>query len=112
MLHGLPLAIESAGAALGAGKTLQRIFNLLSDDAQHSRILRDTKPSTSDWAYSRNKPIYIVLEETIEHLAQEHPFAPLVLAWIALLGPGEIPRYALAPFGTSSDLRPDSSQNI
>lgn len=94
-LHGLPLAIEQAGALL------KRVFSL-SDfiDAYraHYRRLMDRYPAQGLLSYDKQRSITTVFDMLYISIKERNPEAAALLIFIAILGPWQIPISLISQF--------------
>ncbi|KAH0021871.1 hypothetical protein KCU78_g5966, partial [Aureobasidium melanogenum] len=98
-LHRLPLAIEHAAVALRRRFSIDDLQKIIDDEARVHQLLAK-KPNAGEWAYSKNEPLYAILEHLARQLVKEEPLSASIFTWLAFLGPGEISRYALLPFAS------------
>lgn len=108
-LHGLLLAIEHAAVALRRRFNIEDLEQIINDEVKLALNL-NKKPASAEWAYNKNKPLYAILDYLAAQLTNESPVATSVFTWIAFLGPGEISRHALLPFGFIPGQQADPSQ--
>jgi hypothetical protein len=110
-LHGLPLAIEHAAVALRRRFSIEDLQRIIDDEAKLPLVLAK-KPSTNEWAYSKNKPLYAILEHLAVQLIRDDPIAASIFTWLSCLGPGEISQHALLPFGSVPNQGTISSREL
>lgn len=96
----MPLAIEQAGAYLRKGLPLTDFHKILSDNLES--VIK-VNPKASEWAYNRNRGVHAILELLHSQLSTAVNIEPSLLAWIALLSPGEVSINALRPTAFSKE---------
>lgn len=87
-LHGLPLAIEQAGALL---RTVFSLSEFVSAYRTHYRLLMSKYPSEGILSYDKQRSIITVFEMLFQSIKTRNPEAAALLIFTAILGPWQIP---------------------
>jgi hypothetical protein len=88
-LNGLPLAIEQAGVLLG--KNIVSFSDFIANYREHYRLLMDKYPVRGLLSYDKERSIMTVFDMLYSSIKKRSPEAAALLAFIAVLGPWQIP---------------------